>query len=101
LRWEPFFFDWFGGSASEARAMAGPRRDLYDKPEFIALRRAFEGFDPDRPLRLGQTYFKGPEPQELLIEEIEQIWSRIDAHDDWSGLEAKLANLETMRSALA
>jgi uncharacterized protein YdiU (UPF0061 family) len=101
LRWEPFFFDWFGGSASEARAMAGPRRDLYDKPEFIALRRAFEGFDPDRPERLGQTYFKGPEPQELLIEEIEQIWSRIDAHDDWSGLEAKLANLETMRSALA
>src|SRR5262249_50432917 len=24
LRWEPFFFDWFGGRVSEARALAGP-----------------------------------------------------------------------------
>ncbi len=101
LRWEPFFFDWFGGSASEARAMAGPRKALYEKPEFIALRRAFEGFEPDRPGRLGKAYFDRPDPQELLIEEIEQIWSLIDQRDDWTGLETKLANLETMRVALA
>ena len=101
LRWEPFFFDWFGGGASEARAMAGPRRALYEKPEFTALRKAFEAFEPDRPERLSLDYFIAPEPQELLIDEIEQIWSRIDQDDDWTGLETKLANLERMRSALA
>ena len=29
LRWEPLFFDWFGGAAAESRAPAGPRAELY------------------------------------------------------------------------
>jgi uncharacterized protein YdiU (UPF0061 family) len=28
LRWEPFFFDWFGGESSAARALEGVRGDL-------------------------------------------------------------------------
>ena len=28
LRWEPFFFDWFGGIASEERAPKGPALSL-------------------------------------------------------------------------
>jgi len=101
LRWEPFFFDWFGGSKSEARALAGPRRALYGRPEFVALRQALEAFKPDRPERLAHAYFAAPEPQELLIEEIEQIWSGIVQHDDWAAFEAKLAAIDQMRAALA
>ena len=101
LRWEPFFFDWFGGLASEARALAGPRRAVYDRPEFVALRQALKPYEPDRPERLTHAYFARPEPQELLIEEIEQIWSSIAEQDDWTAFEAKLKAIEQMREALA
>jgi uncharacterized protein YdiU (UPF0061 family) len=101
LRWEPFFFDWFGGLASEARALAGPRKALYGRPEFVALRQALGVFEPERSERLAHAYFAAPEPQELLIEEIEQIWSGIAQNDDWTAFEAKLAAIEQMRAALA
>jgi hypothetical protein len=74
---------------------------LYAKPEFVALRQALGAFEPERPERLADAYFAAPEPQELLIEEIEQIWSSIAQHDDWTAFEAKLTAIEQMREALA
>ncbi|HEY7900090.1 MAG TPA: YdiU family protein, partial [Caulobacteraceae bacterium] len=41
LRWEPFFYDWFGGVS--ARALAGPRATLYGGPAFSAFRSILEG----------------------------------------------------------
>ena len=38
LRWEPFFFDWFGGGASEPRALAGPRAAIYAGETFTDFR---------------------------------------------------------------
>jgi uncharacterized protein YdiU (UPF0061 family) len=100
LRWEPLFFDWFGGQGSQARALAGPRRALYGLPEFVALRQGFERFEPDRPERLDHAYFTNPEPQALLIDEIEQIWAAIAQHDDWTPFMAKLYAIAQMRAAL-
>ncbi len=97
LRWEPFFFDWFGGAASEARAMAGPRAALYGGEAFVALRGLFAGRDADRPERLRSAYFEAPEPEELLLDRIEAIWTAIAERDDWSPFEAKLAAIETAR----
>ena len=90
LRWEPFFFDWFTGAASEARAMGGVRAGLYKGPAFQAFRAALQGFEPDRPERLGHAIFQAEEPQELLIDEIEAIWSAIAQSDDWTPLSRKL-----------
>jgi len=90
LRWEPFFFDWFAGAASEARAMGGGRASLYTGPSFKAFRSTLQGFEPDRPERLGDVFFQADEPQELLIDEIEAIWSAIAQSDDWSLLSQKL-----------
>jgi uncharacterized protein YdiU (UPF0061 family) len=100
LRWEPLFFDWFGGQGSQARALAGPRQALYGLPEFVALRQGFERFEPDRPERLDHAYFTNPEPQTLLIDEIEQIWAAIAQHDDWTPFMAKLYAIAQMRAAL-
>jgi len=99
LRWEPFFFDWFGGLESEGRAMSGPRAALYDGEAFVAFRALLASRAPDRPVRLSQPYFAKLDPEELLYDEIEEIWSAIATRDDWAPFAAKLARIETARAA--
>jgi hypothetical protein len=57
------------------------------------------GFEPERPERLADPYFAGPEPQELLYDEIEAIWAPIAERDDWSAFHAKLAGIDVARRA--
>lgn len=99
LRWEPFFFDWFGGEASEARALSGPRAALYEGEAFRAFRARLADYAPDRPQRLDDAVFQRPEPEELLIDEVEALWAQIDQADDWAPLNAKLARIEAARRA--
>lgn len=91
LGFEGVLFDWFGGEASAVRAHAGPRAAHYTGEIFDAFRRAVQAHDPDRPERLDHPGFAQPEPQDLLIDEVEAIWSRIAEDDDWSAFEAKIA----------
>jgi len=97
LRWEPFFFDWFGGTASQTRALAGPRAALYGGEAFFKFRELLASREPDRPERLASPYFARPEPEELLYDQIEALWASIAEADDWSAFEAKLAAIETAR----
>ncbi|MBN9466170.1 protein adenylyltransferase SelO [Brevundimonas sp.] len=99
MRWEPLFFDWFGGFASSARALSGPRAKLYQGEAFDAFRFALMEHEPDRIERLEHPMFAAREPEEMLIDEVETIWSAIAADDDWSPLNAKLARLEATRTA--
>lgn len=99
LRWEPLFFDWFGGFASSARALSGPRAKAYQGEAFDAFRFALMEHEPDRIDRLEHPMFAAREPEEMLIEEVEAIWSAIDADDDWGPFEAKLARLDSAREA--
>ena len=99
LRWEPFFFDWFCGPASETRALAGPRAHLYSGEHFTAFRKLIAAREPDRPERLAHPYFARPEPQEMLIDEVESLWAAIAERDDWAPFEAKLAAVEEAREA--
>jgi uncharacterized protein YdiU (UPF0061 family) len=94
LRWEPLFFDWFGGFASSARALGGLRGKLYQGETFDAFRFALFEHAPDRPERLEHPVFARPEPEEMLIDEVEAIWTAIDGDDDWSPLYDKLARLD-------
>lgn len=99
LRWEPFFFDWFCGN--EARALTGPRGDLYADEGFADFRRRLAEFEPDRPERLAHPMFAAAEPEEMLIDEVEAIWAPIAAADDWSLFEAKLERLDAARQGWA
>ena len=101
LRWEPLFFDWFGGFASSARALSGPRARIYQGETFDAFRFALMEHEPDRIARLEHPMFAARQPEEMLIDEVEAIWSAIDADDDWAPFEAKLARLEAARAAWA
>jgi uncharacterized protein YdiU (UPF0061 family) len=101
LRWEPFFFDWFCGLASERRALEGPRSALYDGPDFRAFRDALAGCEPERPERLETAWFARPEPEEMLYEEVEALWAPITERDDWSAFEAKVAAVREAGAAWA
>ena len=101
LRWEPLFFDWFGGFSSGARALGGVRGKVYQGEAFDAFRFALLEHEPDRPERMEHPMFARPEPEELLIDEVEALWSAIEQADDWSPLHAKLARLESARQAWA
>ena len=99
LRWEPFFFDWFGGVASEDRAMGGPRAHLYGGPALAEFRMRLGGFVPDRPERLDDPYFAGGAPEEMLYDEIEAIWGDIADRDDWSAFNAKILRIRAAKEA--
>jgi uncharacterized protein YdiU (UPF0061 family) len=99
LRWEPVFFDWFGGLASEARARSGPRAGLWTGPAFEAFHAAVAAYASDRPERLDHSYFAEAEPEELLWEEIEALWAAIAERDDWDPFYAKLARIGRAREA--
>ncbi|RRN62443.1 protein adenylyltransferase SelO [Caulobacter sp. 602-1] len=101
LRWEPFFFDWFGGETSTARALDGPRADLYRTETFETFRRRLADFEPDRPERLADPMFQRPEPEELIVEEVEALWAPIAESDDWGPLTEKLGRIEAARLAYA
>ena len=101
LRWEPLLFDWFGGFASSARALQGPRAGAYQGQAFDDFRFALFEHEPDRPERLEHPMFARPEPEEMLIDEVEAIWAAIEAADDWGPFEAKLARLAAAREAWA
>ena len=100
LRWEPLFHDWFGGFASSARALSGPRAGLYQGEAFDAFRFALFEHAPDRPERLEDPVFARPEPEEMLIDEVEAIWAAIDRDDDWSLFSDKLCRVEALRTVL-
>jgi uncharacterized protein YdiU (UPF0061 family) len=101
LRWEPFFFDWFGGLASECRALGGPRAALYGGEAFADFRTRLAPYQMDRPERLAAAYFAGTEPEELLYEEIEALWAAIAERDDWAPFNAKLERIEAARQGWA
>ncbi len=98
--WPQTFFDWFGGEASTARALAGPQSALYERADFAAVRSAIEARVPDRPERISEDYFQRTKPASLLIDEIEALWARIADEDDWSAFEDKLSEFEILRLAL-
>jgi len=99
LRWEPLFFDWFGGFASSARALSGPRAKLYQGEAFDAFRFALMEHEADRIERLEHPMFAAREPEEMLIDEVEAIWAAIADADDWAPFQAKLVRLEAARAA--
>jgi uncharacterized protein YdiU (UPF0061 family) len=100
IGFEQFFFDWYGGAASRARATKSPHANAYASEAFQALEPGFDRFDAIDPEALNHPYFENGQPCTLLIDEIETLWDAIAERDDWSLFEAKLDEIEQMRTAL-
>ncbi|NBB53145.1 YdiU family protein [Rhizobium sp. CRIBSB] len=100
LRWEPLFHDWFGGFASSARALSGPRAALYQSKTFADFRFALFEHAPDRVERLESPVFSRTDPEEMLIEEVEHIWAAIATDDDWTPFTDKIRRIRAARNVL-
>lgn len=99
--YEQFFFDWYGGAASAARADASPAAAQYRHPSFAVVREAIDAHKALAGIDLDQAYFRRSRPRTMLIEEMEALWTPIAESDDWSALNAALIDIETMRQAYA
>jgi uncharacterized protein YdiU (UPF0061 family) len=92
--WAQFFHDWFcaRGAGDDPR---------YGEAEFAPIRDGLLARTPERPERLSHPIFARAKPVDLLIDEVEAIWAPIADGDDWTAFEAKLADIEALRVALA
>ncbi len=95
-----FYFDWFGGAASEQRAMASPSRAHYEGPHGVELRKALERHPPVSAATLEHPYFAREAPVTLIIDEIESLWDAIADRDDWSAFEGRVAAIRELGEAL-
>ena len=74
-------------------------KDQSSRSALAAFRDRLGAYEALRPERLNHAYFTGPEPQELLYDEIEAIWAAIAERDDWSPFHAKIAAIGIAREA--
>jgi uncharacterized protein YdiU (UPF0061 family) len=82
-----FFHDWQGGC----------ERARHTDPAWQPLRDALAEYATARSL---DHLYWSDEPCAMLIDEVEAIWDRIAADDDWSAFDAKVAAIRTMGEAL-
>ena len=99
--YDRFFFDWYGGTASRARAFSSPAAAFYRDQEFSAVEKALHNREPACPGRLNHPYFRRKHPCTLHHDEIGAILKAIDEDDDWGPFETKIQEIHEMRSALA
>jgi uncharacterized protein YdiU (UPF0061 family) len=90
-----FFFDWRGGK----RRGPSPADEAYGAEEFTSLAELIAGYEP-APRALEHEYWSDAEPCSMHIDEVEAIWSAIDAADDWAPFHAKIAAARRMGEAM-
>ncbi len=89
-----FFFDWRGGML---RTPDSDRR--YASPEWADFKGHVASFA--NPAATTHAYWHGDAPCSIHIDEVEAIWSAIDTRDDWTMLEAKIAQIADLRGAMS
>lgn len=95
-----FFFDWFGGIESKGRAQRSPQAGAYQGQAFDDFHALLTHFPAEPWVNLERPYFQRSTPCDLLIDQVEQIWSPIALEDDWSAFGHKLQDIAEMRAAI-
>ena len=70
---------------------------MYQSPLAIELIQELSKQQSENEYFLTHPYFNNDSACSLLIEEIENIWSLIAEHDDWSLFNTKISNIRAMR----
>ncbi len=100
IGFERFFFDWYGGASSAARARRSPHAAAYAGAAALAVVGDLMVHQPVDPARLDHPYFAGDAPCTMLVDDVEAIWAAIAVRDDWRPLEDKLVQIRVMADAL-
>ncbi|MDQ4419936.1 YdiU family protein [Sphingobium sp. DEHP117] len=89
-----FFFDWRGG------VLRTPTSEQhYTGPVWAELKGNVASFA--NPAAASHIYWHGEAPCSMHIDEVEAIWAAIDTRDDWTMLEAKIAQIADLREAMS
>ncbi len=89
--YERTFFDMIGG-ANEARLRKSPQADLYEYDVWKSAIAALREREPtDGAMRSLENSRLPNEPETVLIDEVEAIWTAIAEDDDWSAFHNKIA----------
>tara|TARA_B110000211_G_scaffold27081_1_gene27594 strand:- start:11 stop:1438 length:1428 start_codon:yes stop_codon:yes gene_type:complete len=94
-----FFYNFYGGSDAVLEATAGIQGEKYKIDEFkeiINLLKETESLNSSQEKRI---YFKD-NYENLLINEVEFIWNRIDKYNDWTFLNNKIARIRKIGDLL-
>lgn len=73
LHYYQFFFDWYGGRASQERALRSPVSNQYSGAAFQKFVAILKKYLSSQPERLQREYSGRQKPSMLLIDEIEAI----------------------------
>lgn len=90
-----FWFDWRGGR----RRGPSPADTVYESDAFATFRTAISAYEPAADTT--HPYWSDAEPSTMLIDEVEAIWAPIDAADDWTAFDTKIAAIRRMGEAYA
>lgn len=92
------FFDLLG--ARPERLRASPIRATFETAAWAEVIEDLRALPPAPGLAaaLAHPYAARTEPETMVIEEVEAIWSAIDRADDWSPLAAKIASVRELRA---
>lgn len=96
LGFEPVLFDWFGGEQRVNQAHQGRRKAFYTAPDGLAFLKVLSAFEAAPFPTATAAYFERDEPEDLLIQEIEALWARIDEEDNWQPLFDKIFNISSL-----
>lgn len=89
-----FFFDWRGG---RLRAPS-PAEESYREEPFQSFRTLITGYASSDGL--DHPYWSDSGPCSMHIDEVEAIWTAIDANDDWAGFYRKIDEIRRMGDAM-
>lgn len=97
IPFEQAFFDLAVNDSLHTRLLKSPFAKLYQSPLAIELIQELNKQQSENEYFLTHPYFNNDSACSLLIEEIENIWSLIAEHDDWSSFNKKLSTIRAMR----
>lgn len=97
--YDQFFHDWRALDARATREAVSPQAPLYAAPGFTTVRDGIEARRPTGSIR-HHPYWSHAVPYTMLIDDVETVWAAIAERDDWSLFEAKLRQIDELRSAL-
>ncbi len=92
---DDFFFAFRG--ADHGRRIGHPLVSAL-APASASFTALIEAYDA-APGALDHAYWQGDAPQSMLIDEVEAIWSTIDANDDWGAWQTKINSIRQMSEA--
>ena len=94
-----FFYNFYGGSDAISEGIVGIQGEKYKIDEFKEIINLLKDTESRNSSQEKRIYFKD-NYENLLINEVEFIWNKIDKYNDWTFLNNKIAKIRKIGNLL-